>query len=124
MASPEENHELDLLLPASVTGRCGGRCCAIFAIASSRKNFRHCNSLRPVNTGMLIGDAVSLPWYRTVFTNLGNVINPEVLPPLELESRPVDVGELVSDQMGTCGGVRCCAAWQIGSRPNVFLLCN
>ncbi len=49
---------------------------------------------------MLIGDAVSLPWYRTVFTNLGNVINPEVLPPLELESRPLDVGELVSDQMG------------------------
>ena len=49
---------------------------------------------------MLIGDAVSLPWYRTVFTNLGNVINPEVLPPLELESRPVDVGELISDQMG------------------------
>jgi hypothetical protein len=49
---------------------------------------------------MLIGDAVSLPWYRTVFTNLGNVINPEVLPPLELESRPMDVGELVSDQMG------------------------
>ena len=53
-----------------------------------------------MNTGMLIGDAVSLPWYRTVFTNLGNVINPEILPPLELESRPVDVGELVSDQMG------------------------
>ena len=49
---------------------------------------------------MLIGDAVSLPWYRTVFTNLGNVINPEVLPPLELESQPMDVGELVSDQMG------------------------
>jgi hypothetical protein len=49
---------------------------------------------------MLIGDAVSLPWYRTVFTNLGNVINPEVLPPLELESRPMDVGELISDQMG------------------------
>jgi hypothetical protein len=42
---------------------------------------------------------VSLPWYRTVFTNLGNVINPEVLPPLELESRPLDVGELLSDQM-------------------------
>jgi len=35
-----------------------------------------------------------------VFTNLGNVINPEVLPPLELESRPMDVGELISDQMG------------------------
>jgi hypothetical protein len=35
-----------------------------------------------------------------VFTNLGNVIAPETLPPLELESRPVDVGELISDQMG------------------------
>jgi hypothetical protein len=53
-----------------------------------------------MNTGMLIGDAVSLPWFRTVFTNLGNVINPENLPPLELESQPADVGELVSDQMG------------------------
>ena len=57
-------------------------------------------SSRPVNVGMLIGDIVSLPWYRTVFTNLGNVIAPETLPPLELESRPVDVGELISDQMG------------------------
>lgn len=53
-----------------------------------------------MNTGMLIGDAVSLPWFRTVFTNLGNVINPENLPPLELESQPADVGELISDQMG------------------------
>ena len=101
MANPEEGHELDLLLPASVTGPLW---------KSLLRNLRdrffpeklpplHLTS-RPVNTGMLIGDAVSLPWYRTVFTNLGNVINPEILPPLELESRPVDVGELVSDQMG------------------------
>jgi len=48
---------------------------------------------------MLIGDRVSLPWYRTVFTNLGDVISPETLPPLELESRPIDVGELIADQM-------------------------
>ena len=27
------------------------------------------------------------------------LINPEVLPPLELESRPVDVGELITDQL-------------------------
>jgi hypothetical protein len=54
---------------------------------------------RPMNVGMLVGDIVSLPWYRTVFTNIGNVITPETLPPLELESRPVDVGELISDQM-------------------------
>jgi hypothetical protein len=54
---------------------------------------------RPINIGMLVGDVVSLPWYRTIFTNIGNVITPETLPPLELESHPVDVGELISDQM-------------------------
>ena len=48
---------------------------------------------------MLIGDFLALGWYRTVFTNLGNVIAPETLPPLELESRPVEVEELVSDRM-------------------------
>ena len=48
---------------------------------------------------MLAGDILSLPWYRTVFTNLGDVISPETLPPLQLESRPVDVGELIGDQM-------------------------
>jgi hypothetical protein len=48
---------------------------------------------------MLFGDRLRLPWYRTVFTNLGDVIAPETLPPLELESRPVDVGELISDRM-------------------------
>jgi len=101
MASPEENHELDLLLPASVTGPLWRS-----LLRNLRDRFFPEKlpplqlTSRPVNTGMLIGDAVSLPWYRTVFTNLGNVINPEVLPPLELESRPVDVGELISDQMG------------------------
>ena len=40
-----------------------------------------------------------LPWFRTVFTNLGDVISPETLPPLELESVPVDVGELITDQL-------------------------
>lgn len=48
---------------------------------------------------MLLGDYLSLPWYRTVFTNLGDVINPETQPPLRLESHPVDVGELISDQL-------------------------
>jgi hypothetical protein len=101
METREDNHELDLLLPASVTGPLW---------KSLLRNLRDLFfpeklpplqlTSRPVNTGMLIGDAVSLPWYRTVFTNLGNVINPEVLPPLELESLPVDVGELISDQMG------------------------
>jgi hypothetical protein len=101
MEPREDNQELDLLLPASVTGPLWKS-----LLGNLRDRFfpeklppLYLTS-RPVNTGMLIGDAVSLPWYRTVFTNLGNVINPEVLPPLELESQPVDVGELVSDQMG------------------------
>jgi hypothetical protein len=34
-----------------------------------------------------------------VFTNIGDVLSPETLPPLELESRPVDVGELITDQL-------------------------
>jgi len=54
---------------------------------------------RPVNVGMLASDRLSLPWYRTFFTNVGDVISPETLPPLELESLPADVGELISDQM-------------------------
>jgi hypothetical protein len=49
--------------------------------------------------GMSLGDRLRTPWYRTVFTNLGDVISPEVLPPLELESQPVDVGELIGDQL-------------------------
>jgi len=40
---------------------------------------------------------LNMPWYRTVFGSIGDVLSPETLPPLELESRPVDVGELVSD---------------------------
>jgi hypothetical protein len=101
MNPPEDNQELDLLLPSSVTGPLWRS-----LLRNLRDRFFPEKlpplqlTSRPVNTGMLIGDAVSLPWYRTVFTNLGNVINPEVLPPLELESRPMDVGELVSDQMG------------------------
>jgi hypothetical protein len=97
----EDNHELDLLLPASVTGPLWKS-----LLRNIRDRFFPEKlpplqlTSRPVNTGMLIGDAVSLPWFKTVFTNLGNVINPEVLPPLELESRPMDVGELISDQMG------------------------
>jgi hypothetical protein len=101
MANAPDHHELDLLLPQSVTRPLWR------SLLSNLRDSLFPEKLpplqitsRPMNTGMLIGDAVSLPWYRTVFTNLGNVINPESLPPLELESRPVDVGELVSDQMG------------------------
>jgi hypothetical protein len=97
----EQNGELDLLLPQSLTR-------PLWRSLLSNLRDRlfpeklpplHLTS-KPMNTGMLIGDSVSLPWFRTVFTNLGNVINPENLPPLELESQPVDVGELISDQMG------------------------
>ena len=101
MPTGEDNNELELLLPQSVTR-------PLWRSLLSNLHDRFFPeklpplqiTSRPINTGMLIGDAVSLPWFKTVFTNLGNVINPEVLPPLELESQPVDVGELVSDQMG------------------------
>ena len=48
---------------------------------------------------MGLGDRLRTPWYRTVFANMGDVISPEVLPPLELESEPVEVGELIGDQL-------------------------
>src|SRR3954466_13600980 len=54
---------------------------------------------RPVNVGMILGDRLAMPWFRSVFTNLGDVISPETLPPLELQSQPEDVGELLGDQM-------------------------
>jgi hypothetical protein len=53
----------------------------------------------PVNLGMILGERLAMPWYRSVFTNLGDVISPETLPPLELQSQPEDVGELLGDQM-------------------------
>jgi hypothetical protein len=54
---------------------------------------------RPVDTGMLFGDRLSLPWYRTVFANISDVVSPDTGPPLELTSRPVDVGELLVDEL-------------------------
>jgi len=95
-----ENHEVNLLLPESVTrplwrslllnlrDRVAPEKLPPLAITS-----------HPMDVGMLLGDIISLPWYRTVFTNLGNVITPETLPPLELESRPANVGELISDRL-------------------------
>ncbi len=101
MDNSQDSHELDLLLPQSVTRPLWR---SLLSNLHDRLFPEKLPPLqltsRPMNTGMLIGDAVSLPWFKTVFTNLGNVINPENLPPLELESQPVDVGELVSDQMG------------------------
>src|ERR1700693_201749 len=100
MEPGQDNQELDLLLPSSVTGPLWRS-----LLRNLRDRFFPENlpplqlTSRPIRTGMLIGDAVSLPWYRTVFTNLGNVINPEVLPPLGLESRPMDGGEMLNGQM-------------------------
>jgi hypothetical protein len=53
----------------------------------------------PVDTGMMFGDRLALPWYRTVFANISDVVSPEMGPPLELTSRPVDVGELLGDDL-------------------------
>jgi hypothetical protein len=46
---------------------------------------------------MLVGDILDLPWYRTILSGIGDAISPDTLPPLQLESQPVDV-ELISDQ--------------------------
>jgi hypothetical protein len=54
---------------------------------------------RPVDTGMMFGDRLALPWYRTVFANISDVVSPEMGPPLELTSRPVEVGELLADDL-------------------------
>jgi len=47
----------------------------------------------------MVGDLMELPWYRTVFTNIADVVSPEMLPPLQLESHPIDVGELLGDEI-------------------------
>ncbi|MDR3749182.1 MAG: hypothetical protein P4M04_13710 [Acidobacteriota bacterium] len=54
---------------------------------------------RPVDTGMMFGDRLALPWFRTVFANISDVVSPEMGPPLELTSRSVDVGELLADDL-------------------------
>jgi hypothetical protein len=95
-----ENNELDLLPPASLTRPLWKQ-----LFVNLRENLTRDNlpplqlTSRPVDVGMLPGDRLSLPWYKTVFTNLGDVISPESLPPLVLESQPMDVGELIGDQM-------------------------
>src|SRR5436309_2761955 len=53
-------------------------------------------SSRPVDVGMLVGDVLDVPWYRTILSNIGDAISPDTRPPLQLESQPVDV-ELISD---------------------------
>jgi hypothetical protein len=34
-----------------------------------------------VDVGLALGERLRLPWFRTVFTNIGDVISPETLPP-------------------------------------------
>jgi hypothetical protein len=95
-----ENHEVNLLLPESVTRPLWRSLLQnLRDRVSPEKLPPLALTSRPMEIGMLLGDILSLPWYRTVFTNLGNVITPETLPPLELESRPVNVGELISDRL-------------------------
>ena len=43
--------------------------------------------------------ACSAPWYRTIFTNIADVVSPEILPALELTSSPIDIGELLGDDI-------------------------
>jgi len=55
---------------------------------------------RPVDVGVLLGDRIAAPWFKTIFRNISDVVSPEELPPLQLESVPVDVGELIGDELG------------------------
>jgi len=99
-AQQESGHQIDLLLPESVTRPLWKSLLSNFRDTLFPEKLPPLQlTSRPMSVGMLLGDMVRMPWYRTVFTNLGNVISPEVLPPLELESQPVDVGELLSDRM-------------------------
>ncbi len=96
-----ENNEIDLLPPASLTRPLWRRLLLDVRDVVAPEKFPPLQlTSRPIDVGMLEGDRLSQPWYKTVFTNLGDVISPENLPPLILESQPMDVGELISDQMG------------------------
>ena len=43
---------------------------------------------------LLIATNIELPWYKSIFKNIGEALNPPKLPPLELTSRPVESSEL------------------------------
>ena len=43
---------------------------------------------------LLTPESLEVPWYRTIFTTVKEAINPPKLPPLEVTSQPVEVGEL------------------------------
>src|SRR5580693_2213432 len=48
---------------------------------------------------LLLPEAWNRPLPLRLLDQLRDTISPETLPPLQLESRPVDVGELIGDQM-------------------------
>jgi protein TonB len=43
---------------------------------------------------LLVTTNIELPWYKSIFRNIGELLNPPKLPPLELTSRPLDDSEL------------------------------
>src|SRR5437016_11321785 len=89
MTSPMDTagHEINILLPESATRPLWKHLLGELRDSFFPEKFPPLHlSSRPVNLGMLLGDYVTLPWYRTVFTNIGNVITPEVQAPLELRS--------------------------------------
>ena len=48
---------------------------------------------------MLPGELFELPWYRTIFTNIGDVISPEHSAAAGVDLAAVDVGELLGDDL-------------------------
>jgi TonB family protein len=43
---------------------------------------------------LLIATNIELPWYKSIFKNIGEALNPPKLPPLELTSKPLEGSEL------------------------------
>jgi len=43
---------------------------------------------------LLIATSIELPWYKSIFKNIGEVLNPPKLPPLELTSKPIEGSEM------------------------------
>src|SRR5206468_9461876 len=43
---------------------------------------------------LLLVSEIETPWYRSVFNNIRELINPPKLPPLEVTSKPVAVNDI------------------------------
>ena len=75
--SEAEGHDIELLLANSWNAPLWKRLLVgVRDIVSPEKLPPLHLTSRPVNVGMLEGDRLSMPWYRTIFTNLGDVISP------------------------------------------------